>query len=457
MDPNLRRRSFIGGSLATMLGLAGCNDISRPPDSNELTENLQQQAGTGTPNATFIIGHRDGRTVSIDGTTGEIQEAAPAGEEDARVIQRTFDAIPNGGGGVFIENGTYEIGRYDQWNAGVKIHTSNTVVSSNFARLRFHEHSPEAEFLMDFAVGAVENVTIEGLIVDGNRTERSNPTRTIDISESSNVAVRDCVIFGGRRIKQEGGAGYGIGPYEVNHLTVTNCLITDSDRHGIHPGANDGVYRDVRIHGNTFIGNARNPTGAAIDVRDRTKDVFITGNYIAENGNGIRMKGVETGDVRISGNVVRENRNEEDASAQIEVVAKGFGRYDISENILVLESGGGEMETRQIFASPSGDSDSLIIRDNDVRGGDSFLEVRDQGALSYIDVVDNTATETSHGVIVEGVETTLVRDNAFRSIEEPAVLPERSQGAVVNNYYLDSPPADDLSERGFVTRGNLRL
>lgn len=457
MGLDMNRRSFIGGTVAAMIGLSGCQRIpDAGPGRETLSTQLEQSGPTRPASATFVIGHREGRTVSMVGATGEIAIEAPKGEADARVIQQTFDSLPEGGGSVFIENGTYEIGRYDEWNAGVKVHTSNVDVISDYAHLRFHEHSPDAEFLMDFAIGAVENVRIRGLVLDGNREERSNPTRTVDVSESSNVTIADSVIFGGRRVERAGGAGYGIGPYGVDGLTVANCLITDSDRHGIHPGANDGIYRDVRIVNNTFTGNALNPTGAAIDIRDRIQDVIVRGNYIAENGNGIRIKGEKTNTIHISGNILRNNQNDLDDSSQIEIVADGFDRHVISDNQFLLD-GDSETESRHVLLAPSAEVDEITIRDNDARGGDYFVEARIDDEFSFLNIADNSVAETAVGVAIEGVDRSLIRDNVFRSIADHAIRPEDGRGALLDNVLQDASIDVSAVESGYELVDNLTL
>ena len=471
MPRHVRRRGFLGASGAAMAGLAGCQadradddtTQSRTSSADDQTP-VEQQSGPetrmlGPGAATVVIGHRDGKTLGMDGHTGAVLHAAPAGEDDAAVIQKSFEEIPSEtGGSVFFERGRYEIGQFDAWEAGIAINANNLILRGDFAHLRFHEHSPETTIKRDLAIGRSENVHIEGLILDGNREDRSSPTRTLDICCSSNVTIDNCLIRGGRRVKREGGAGYGISPFETEHLTVSNCLIRDNDRHGIHPGGNEGLYRGYRIVNNTFINNASNPSGAAIDIRDRTQDVLIADNLLVENGNGIRIKGRRTDNILIQGNLLRDNDHPEATSSQIEFQAKTFGTHRVTDNRLVFTEKRSGPDSRQITLSPGGDGEELAITNNDVTGGDVFVARDDDGTIEYLEVDGNSVHGTRDGIVLGETGTAIVTDNVLRDIREAGIVSKGGveRGAVVDNLLVDAR-IDDGLDQGLTIGGNRRV
>lgn len=441
-----RRRLLQTGATLSAAGLGGC-------ESAPQVEGGGSSEPTVTATPTFVISKTRDTVVAVDAETRTRVYEGRADEDDARVIQQALDDQRlRDGGSVFFRHATYEIGPYDRWGAGLKVHTSDLRLVSDLARLRFHHHSGSKTPKRDLAIDQVENVLVRGLHLDGNKADRTAPTRTLDSAHSTNVTVRDCIVENGRKKAPEGGAGYGIAPFECDHFVVHNCVIRHNDRHGVHPGSNSEPMKDYRITNCSFIGNATNPSGAAVDLRDGSTRTIVANNYFEGNGNGVRIKGEDPADgyIQVSNNVFWDNRvtpeqieavdavGEITGSAQIDLSSPVFDTIDVSDNLFYLPTAAAVPDERRHLSSYDADGRSLLVHDNHFRGGSSVAvgAFADTRRIGTVVVEGNHFEDPPDGVAVaDGIQNAVVRGNTFDYASAgggaPVVTDDRFQTAVV--------------------------
>lgn len=447
-------------------GLAGC--------SGSLDRVLQ---GTESDVVDVIVRTAGDTVRAVEGGSGDLILDGQAGRDDAEVIQRAFEALGSTGGTVVIKRGTYEIREYPSGMEKFGIVADGTTVVSDYAHLRFHDHAGSKP-QVDFTVHGHDHVRLDGLVIDGNRDERSGPTRTLDIANARHVTVEDCVIRGGRSRELDGGAGYGINPFECDHLTVHNCLIRDNDRHGIHPGSNDDPMRGFQFTNNTFVANATNPTGAAIDFRDGSTRAIVAHNYFERNGTAIRIKGGDPPDgfITVSDNVLWRNRLGRDlserypgaasdfSSRQIDLAGPTFDTIAITDNLFGLAvDGAGDRPSRHIAVADA-DGETLRIVGNYFRGGNdpAVTLSGDDEAIGLAALSANHFDRTPEGVaLVGGARDAVITDNVFATRDSRGpILVEGShdRAAVTGNVIVGGRFSEALeSHPGTVLEGNVSI
>lgn len=429
-----RRGMLRAGSTLGMAGLAGCGwaDDEGTPSTHQQAEGtgrtrIDQPTETATARgtndetldgvvlpATFVVTKHGDSVVATEGTTGRV--AFRGEDDDGAVLQRTFDALEGRGGRVFVKRGRYELARQ------VDVRSDHTEVISDFAHLRFHDHGryggpPEEQ--VDLNIKG-SHVLLRGLVVDGNKENRSTATRTLNLSSASQVTVRDCVVRGGKSV--EGiGRGYGINPYHTNHLVVDNCLLADNDRHGIHPGSSRGPFGNVRVTNCTFLNNASasDPTGAAIDIRDHTRSALVANNYFRGNGFGVVVKGERVGTVSIVDNVFVDNRMGEDDSAQVHVRTEDVQSVTVAGNDFRLSDGTIDRPSFQVLVTPNGQTRAIVVRENRFDGSAVALLTEDESrSIRWLIVEDNHFERCRREFVdIERAERVIVRGNRF---DQPA-------------------------------------
>lgn len=458
-----RRRFLRSGAAAGILTLAGCgstNDGDSTPTgasatgepagndgaesaTESMTEPSQASGPRPTLPAEYVVWKGEDEVVAMDGRSLERVRAGAAGAEDGAVLQHALAAM-RGGGRLFVKNATYTVDR--QLNV---LHPHTEIVSDS-ARLRFGDHElygdPNVEEQVDLNLRA-DFARLSGLVVDGNKAERSTATRTVNVSSAANVTIQDCVIRGGR--SENGNRGYGIGPYHTNHLVVENCLIADNDRHGIHPGSSEGPFADVRISNCTFLRNASDPSGAAVDIRDHTRSALVVGNYFEGNGNGVRVKGENVGTLRVADNVLVGNRTGTDSSGQVQVWVDDAEEVAITDNTFVLEEGGEGVT--HVELTPAGPVGTATVTGNRFAGGGGAVFA--SGDIRWLVVEDNGfAGATAECFAADEATYALVTGNRFDQADadgDTAVLLERiDHGLVTDNVVVDAGiETDDTVER----------
>ena len=507
MPDHFRRRTFLGGTIGAITGLAGCGSTDDGRENRDTSSDTKTTMGPATSAdsrveeeksldsqsevpihdhsgedgggavlnadrvtassieaekitagtieseslsshsiASYIVEQRDGKTRCFNPSTGEILASAEVGEEDGRVIQTALDALEEGGGSVFIRKATYEIhqnnARQDHQysDAGLQLKASHVHILSDSATIRFFDHDDGEKTQDDFVIKEADFVRVEGLHLDGNKDVRSGSTSCLNLIYCDHVTIRDCLIESARRKEESGGGGYGISPFAVNHLTVDNCVIRNNDRHGIHPGNNsredqtndpDAMMADYNITNNTFVNNATNPTGAAVDLRDYSKRVLISANYFENNRFAVRVKGNHgnVGQIRITDNLfVNEDENEV-PSAQVQLAEPPFDHVDISGNVFELpDAPGQDSELRHIYAKLDPENRNLEqnvlrIQNNQFKGGGKeavWVFTYPIERLFRTVLIEGNHFQRIHGAFLncDGIEYLVIRQNTFdRSLD----------------------------------------
>jgi hypothetical protein len=452
MGRDVTRRRVLGAGATIGVGsIAGCsgNDDPETGDPTDVATTAQptEQTGTATEEqepvadgsglipAAYVVTKEDGEIRAYNGRTLEVEFSGEAGTEDGRVLQATFDALE--GGRVFIRRAEYTPDRQ------LDVTSSDTEVRSDFARLTFQDHPREdGESQTDFAIeardGPTEHVTVQGLVLDGNKDARTTRTRTADVrADVSHVTFRDCVVFGGKSV--DGDGGYGIGEdNDADWVTIENCVIRDSDRHGYHTSA-----PHLRIVNSTFLNNAKE-TGDVFDLA--ATDAVVANNHFEGNGHGVKIDDSdrEGGRIVVTGNVFVDNYLPGVASGQIEFADTTVDSVHVSDNTFVLpDIDAGETSAHILFDSdePLG---SVRVRNNHFEGGGprALTWFSETGRLLRTLVVEhNTFERIPNDVgLLASAERLLVRDNMFACSGDGGRLEikECSTGVVSGNVSYDA-------------------
>ncbi|WP_440990791.1 right-handed parallel beta-helix repeat-containing protein [Haloarchaeobius baliensis] len=457
-----RRRLLGAGATIGMGSIAGCSGSGDPETATETadptstattqttdqsettTEGPEEQEpvadGSGLIPAAYVVTKEDGEIRAYNGQTLAVEYSGSAGADDGRVLQETFDALAAGsvtGGRVFIRRAEYTPDRQ------LDLTSSYTEVRSDFARLTFQDHPrDDGESQTDFAIepgdGSTEHVTIQGLVLDGNKDARTSRTRTADVRANvSHVTFRDCVVFGGKSV--DGDGGYGIGEdNDADHVTIDNCIVRDSDRHGYHTSA-----PHLRIVNSTFLNNAKE-TGDVFDLA--ATDAVIANNHFEGNGHGIKIDDADRsgGNIVITGNVFVDNYLPDIASGQVEFADTTVDSVTISDNTFILpDIDAGETSAHVLFSSDES-LGSVRIRNNHFEGGgpNALTWFRETGRkLRTLVVEHNTFERIPHDVgLLASAERLLVRDNLFDCSGGGGSLTikECSSGVVSGNVSYDA-------------------
>ncbi|MCF2859125.1 right-handed parallel beta-helix repeat-containing protein [Pseudoalteromonas sp. SMS1] len=209
----MERRKFLGGALtgAAVLGSlkVQATTTSEPASNNKHAVNIRDYGAKG-----------DGKAETL-------------------AISKAFEAAA--GGCIEITEGIYHI------DAEVFISSDTTVIGKGGVIL-LGGNAATLRLL------GVENVTLTGVIIDGNRTEwSSNQQYTLPIHGCSNITIRDCVVHNGVN------AGIGVGPGES---PSRNIKILNNHVHNIGEAG----------HSYFAYGN-----GIAVT---HGEDILIDGNYV---------------------------------------------------------------------------------------------------------------------------------------------------------------------------------
>lgn len=144
---------------------------------------------------------------------------------DTSAIQATIDAAYGAGGGVvYIPAGTYIV------NPGIQVKSNVTFRGAGGGTiLKLVASSTTDDNIIKSE--SYDNVTIEELVVDGNRTNQAGSpgsyTHTqygIYVTGSGTITVRNVVV--------KSTTGVGIHAYDASATTIENCYSTDNNYHG---------------------------------------------------------------------------------------------------------------------------------------------------------------------------------------------------------------------------------
>lgn len=462
-----------------MLGLAGCNELSEIMTGNQQSESSMMDSnsdGGGVQSlvlpATYIVGKEDGEVFALNGTSLEREFTGVADEDDGAVLEQALAEDNIGTGGrVFIRNADYYVDRR------LTVTTSRTELVSDYARIIFQDHPlrGDREVQSDLLIGGSSSSTtrfvrVAGLILDGNKNERTGMTRVVEIAPfTAHISIESTAIFGGKG--NEPGGGYGIGEADpANHVTIDNCVISDNDRHAYHPSG-----KHHTITNSTFINNATKG-GDIFDLPSSRG--LVANNLFKDNGQGVKifrdMEGPDAGpripsNIVISGNVFVDNYSMGDpGAAQIQFRRANAESVTITGNEFRLpESPAGSDPAAHIDAQLGDPDDSgpnhigtVRIRDNSFSGGRTrAINVVGEDEGSLIDkliVEGNTFDEVGHQTIsAERTVKLLVRNNIVdqSTSGEGKVVSGGSvdSGVITDNVLYNAVIPDDVRERDTYT------
>lgn len=443
------RRRVLGAGASIGLGmLAGCSEApegaktqaATPTEEvDDVTETATETVaadGSGLLPVEYVVTKEDGEIRAYDGDTLRVEFSGAAGADDGRVLQKTFDATA--GGRVFIRRAEYTPDRL------LSVDSSYTQVHSDFARLTFQDHpTGTGESQIDFMIGCddetTEHVEVNGLVLDGNKANRTTKTRTADICVAVNVTLRNCIVLGGKSV--DGGGGYGIGEDDdTDFITIDNCVVRDSDRHAYHPSADHH-----QIVNSTFLNNAKE-TGTAFDLKGTS--AVVANNLIEGNGHGVILDdvggGPADGHVVISGNVFVDNYLEDIASGQIEFTEASTDTVLITDNTFVLPSIDATETSAHVLLDTDGQIGTVHLRNNHFEGGgpQALTWFTETGRhLETLVVEHNTFNDVPRDIgLVATAERLLLRDNLFEctgSGEGQLRVKECGSGVVSGNVTYD--------------------
>lgn len=465
------RRRVLGAGATIGLGMfAGCSEapdptetagatrtdaVDDPPETvTELDTATETVAadGSGLLPVEYVITKEDDEIRAYDGDTLRVEFSGAAGADDGRVLQETFDATT--GGRVFIRRGEYTPDRQ------LTVDTSYMQVHSDFARLTFQDHPSGAdESQIDFMIGCAGDPTVhvevDGLVLDANKANRTTRTRTADICEAVGVTLRNCIVFGGKSV--DGNGGYGIGEDDdTDFITIENCVVRDSDRHGYHPSADHH-----RIVNSTFLNNAKR-TGDAFDLKGSS--AVVANNLFEGNGHGVVID--DTGDreadgrVVITGNVFVDNYLEDIASGQIEFTEASTDSVLITDNTFVLPAIDAQETSAHVLLDTDGQIGTVHLRNNHFEGGgpQALTWFTESGRhLDTLVVEHNTFEDVPRDIgLIAAAERLLLRDNLFECTGSGAGqlrVKECGSGVVSGNVTYDGT-IDVESGQDLVVEGN---
>jgi hypothetical protein len=422
MSRQVSRRQVLGaGATIGLSSVAGCptddtttdaqskNPTSKQDSEEQTTQQEDPTNPSGILPAQYIVTKDNDEILAYNGDTLRIEFRGAAGEGDGRVLQQTFDAVE--GGRVFIRRAEYTPDRR------LTVSTNYTQVHSDFARLTFQDHPPQEDHSqIDFLIGCTDETTkhveVNGLVLDGNKSNRTTRTRTADICEAVEVTLRNCIIFGGKSV--DGGGGYGIGEDDdTDFITIDNCVVRDSDRHAYHPSANHHY-----ILNSTFVNNAQK-TGTVFDLKGT--NAVVANNLFENNGHGVILDDAgdssSDGRIVITGNVFVDNYLEDIASGQIEFTDASTDSVMINDNTFVLPAIEAQETSAHVLVDTDGQIGTVHLRNNHFEGGghrafESFTETGRH--INTLVVEHNTFSDIPSEIgLIASAERLLLRDNLF--------------------------------------------
>jgi hypothetical protein len=232
-------------------------------------------------------------------------------------IQTAINALPAGGGRVFIKEGTYAI------SATITINKSNVVIEGqgDTTILELANNVDDHVFTIGDGATTYSNIVLKNFKIDGNSANQASGMGILLDVSPSNLLLQNLHIVD---IKQSGIYNSG----SVGPVSVFNCLIESTGQSGIRSGyaepmdicfntlVNCGVINYdsiylVRTRYSRIIGNKVTHDGSSTSahgIRTQSSNwCQIIGNYISGANQGIRedflMYDSQMGNV-VAGNVV---------------------------------------------------------------------------------------------------------------------------------------------------------
>jgi hypothetical protein len=304
-------------------------------------------------------------------------------EDNRAAIQKALDQA----GDIYVPEGVFNVSGYLSLKSATRLFGEGTI------KLTAKRH--EAVLW----VRKVEDVSIEGITLDGNFAEKKNDISGVVLisNGSANISLNELNILNAGHFAVSGA--------NANFLQVRSCRISKFKGRGI----NFTFCNDTHIEANHIDGNVKDQLrgehgieiwGKYNDVRDSKRhvvsnnfvknvggggiwtatvdDIVIIGNH-AENCGDVCLDVEDSRNARIVGNVARNGKN-----AAIASFYASDGVW-IQANQVIQEKGFGPAV--RIFGK--GISKNITISHNTLETVDSTVIATDQGALGDSDIYKN--------------------------------------------------------------------
>ncbi len=184
--------------------------------------------------------------------------------DDRQAIQQAMDSLKDRGGSIYIPPGIYRLSMDPKTQAGIRFYSNTSILGAGRGNtiLRWLDDVPTTEnhYLMAGDGGYVENVTITGFEIDGNKAARGDTLwhsggEGIEI-DGSNIIIYDMYIHDV--------LGEGIDCDKTESMLIANVIVENTGGNGLH--CSDPAVRNVLIsntitrncaHGRQAMGNLR--------------------------------------------------------------------------------------------------------------------------------------------------------------------------------------------------------
>lgn len=237
----------------------------------------------------------------------------------------------------------------------------------------------------------IEGARIEGLIVDGNKTENVplNGCRGagIYLYRGFGTVIADCVV---RNFN-----GDGISFQQSNDVVVTDCISEDNTALGLHPGSGsqrpivrnsvarrngeDGLFLCWRVRHGLFEKNILENNGRfGISIGHKDSDNLLQDNQVRSNhGDGVFFRNETLGMAghrnRLERNLIENNGNK-DAAAGIRV--RGEARDLIFKNNIIRDTRPLEARKQAVGIRIEEQAGSIILDDNTIQATTAVEDLR---------------------------------------------------------------------------------
>lgn len=349
-------------------------------------------------------------------SVGDFGAVPDDGIDDTAAIQKAIDH----GGYITIEPGVYDLSQTGYaWS--LQLNSNLHLAGSPGSVFRMEKNTGRSVRLFSSLARPVDNVTISGLELDGNRSLQTvDPQRhAIFLKDSTRVVLQDLYIHGFT----------GDGVYLLDgckNISLSQLEITDNGRNGVTLG---GSVDNVRLSRSRVYDNAAQQFDAEGYTGDALDNVELTGNYFRATGDfAITLGGTyyrHAKGWRISDNVIESSQGavriiySDDIVFRGNVVRSGAGPWS---GVQVYNRNGYVLIADNIFNSPSTGRNGAV----------SVIATRDDLRTRHVSITGNTGVGN---IWIMGAHHSLVVGNVADLVYLRATFPMTTvclQGNIYN-------------------------
>lgn len=348
-------------------------------------ENSKWQADRST--ATLIV-------AASDTQNKEKADYVATGTSDQTTINTAISALPGTGGVIVLLDGTFNV------TGAVNLTSSITLTGAGASTILRIPNSTNTTFNI-LSASSVSRVTIQDLVVDGNRANQSS-------------GATNCVYAIN--------AGSGSGSTAVAGVTITNVTAKNCTDRGIYT---QSIVNSV-ISGNTTTNNAMD--GILVYQSNR---VSVANNIITANGI-YGIYDISTGAITYTGNVLTGNTtNGINASGSDNIIT---GNTITGGNIGIALGGS--------RVAVSGNTVSAATTGINISGSDDSVS-------------GNTVSSNNDGITIQGASRALVSNNSIQSNTRYGIVPWNggSGSTISDNYLYNNAGSSSDSSIAFLSGG----